>query len=249
MAKPKLQDLTVSIWNRLQKAIQTGDKAGALSLVKELQSSNAKMRDFHTGCIDVMLTTIADNLGEDRVYDIWRIIEDRHNVPTVEVNIPEMEPADRIVRRIWLWSMLHGVGIDVREDDQKYIITTPCDTGRHIRMIPDHGRTKEAHPWSHGETGFCYYCGHCTISWEIMSAEKYGYPAWVSNPPKKVGQPCVQYLYKDAKYVPDAYMKTIGVKKKSAIKKPAAKHAVATKAPAKKYVASKPAARKASAKK
>ncbi|MDO8491249.1 MAG: hypothetical protein Q7T04_04455 [Dehalococcoidia bacterium] len=239
MPKPKLQDLTVSIYDRLRNALEKGDKAEGLKLLKELHEANLKMRDFHTGCIDVMLSTLADRLGEDSVYEMWRIIEDRHNVPTVEVNVPEMKPEDRIVRRLWLWSMLHGVGINIKEDDEKYVITTPCDTGRHIRMIPDHGKTRYPHTWSRGEKDFCYYCGHCTISWEIMSAEKYGYPAWVSNPPKKVGQPCVQYLYKDVKFIPEEYFRSIGMVKQAAPKKASARKAVATKPSAREPAAKK----------
>ena len=81
-------------------------------------------------------------------------------------------------------------------------------------MWPQHGKTKEAHPWSWGRKGVSYYCAHCAAVLEIMAIEKAGFPAWICDP--QPGGRCIHYLYKNPTNVPEKYYKRVGMEKKIA---------------------------------
>jgi len=59
-----------------------------------------------------------------------------------------------------------------------------------------------------------YYCAHCTVSYEMMFTEEYGFPNFIVLPPLKAGQPCVQYMYKNVKDIPKKYLQMYQAKTK-----------------------------------
>jgi hypothetical protein len=53
------------------------------------------------------------------------------------------------------------------------------------------------------------------VSAEVMAIEQHGYPFWISFPPKKSGEKCIQYHYKDVNKVPEKYYQRAGKEKPS----------------------------------
>jgi hypothetical protein len=216
MEKEELKELTVSIFERLRQAIKKGDKEKALALTDEIDRNKHDFDESYRVWIDLLLTTIADKLGEEALYEIHRINGERALWPRLGwIMDPILPPEEKIRRRAYTWTHWHGTTLDaIEEDEEKFTLRIKCDSGGSIRMWPQYGKTKKGHPWSWGEKDFCYYCAHCPIVFEIMAIEKAGYPAWLVNPEPE-GR-CVHYLYKNPADVPEKYYKRVGMKKKTA---------------------------------
>lgn len=219
MEKRELDEMRVSIYEKLRRAIREGDKEKALGLLGEIDRNRENYRDMYLTWVDLLLTYIADNLGEEAVFKTMRVLYQQVGRPRViaAVGEPALGPTsaeDRVRRRAYLWTSAHGSDIDeIQEDREKFTIKLKCPTGGAIRTREQFGKTKEAHPWSYGQKGFSYYCAHCPSSFEIMSIEQFGYPVWVTLP--QPGGRCSQYLYKDPESVPEEYYRRVGMEKKA----------------------------------
>ncbi len=213
MDKKELKELTVTIFDRLRQAIESGDKKKALELVEEIDRNKHDFNESYRVWIDLMLTYIADKLGEEAVYEIHRINGERALWPRFGYILdPKVSPEEKIRKRSYTWTHWHMTPIvDIIEDEEKFTFKLKCDSGGSINQWPKHGQTKEAHPWSYGKKGMSYYCAHCPVVLEIMAIEKAGYPAWVSEPGPN--GTCIQYLYKDQTKVPEKYYERLGLKK------------------------------------
>ena len=214
MDKQELKDLTVSIFDKLRQNIKDGDKEKALKLVDEIDRQKHAFDESYREWIDLMLTYIGDNVGEDAVYEIHRKNGENTLLPMLGWIFDPTSIEEKIRRRAATWTHFHMTTLDaIEEDDEKFTFKIQCDSGGSIRQWPKYGKTKEGHPWSYGEKEFSYYCAHCPIVLEMMAIEKYGYPAWVSDP--QPGGKCFQYLYKNPEAVPEKYYKRLGMKKKA----------------------------------
>jgi hypothetical protein len=214
MDKEQLQALTVSVLDKLKQNIREGKQEEALKLVDEIDRVKHDFDESYRQWIDLMLTYIADKLGEDALYEIHRENGERALWPRFDWLYEDLPDDEKVRRRAWTWTNFHMSNIEsIEEDDEKFTFHLKCDSGGSIRMWPEYGKTKEAHPWSYGEEGFSYYCAHCPIVLEIMGIEKLGHPAWVSEP-----QPdgrCIQILYKDPATTPEKYYRRVGMTKKA----------------------------------
>ena len=215
MDKSELEELEVSIYEKLRRATRAGDKKKALGLLDEIYHNRNTYRDIFLTWIDILQTYGADRLDEDFVYETNRLLAERVIWPAFEGKYgPETNGEDRLKQRAYVWTSLHGINIEeIEEDEEKFIIKLKCPTGGSIRSKEQYGKTKEAHPWSYGQEGICYYCTHCPITLELMLIEKIGYPPQISLPQPE-GR-CTQYIYKDPESVPEEYYKRIGKKKKT----------------------------------
>ena len=67
------------------------------------------------------------------------------------------------------------------------------------------------------QEGMPLYCGHCVWGHMALPMKYTGEPLWVhdfDNPfPKKPGDPCIHYFYKDPKNIPAKYYEMVGLKK------------------------------------
>ena len=160
-----------------------------------------------------MLSYIGEHCGEDAVYEIHRKNIENTLLPMFHRLFETKDIEEKIRKRAAVWTHFHMISLDeIEEDNEKFTFKIQCDSGGSIRQWPDYGKTKEGHPWSYGEKGFCYYCGHCPIFHEIMPIEKYGFPNLITDP--QPGGKCYQYLYKDPEDVPEKYYNRIGLKKR-----------------------------------
>jgi len=215
MEKQELEELKISIYEKLRRAIKEGDKERALGLLDEIDQNRHKYRDIFLTWLDILFTLGADKLGEELVYQANRLLAERAIWPAFEGTLgPGASAEDRLRQRAYVWTSLHGANLEeIQEDEERFIIKLKCPTGGSIRSKEQFGKTKEAHPWSYGQEGVCYYCTHCTITLEMMVIEKFGYPAWVCLPQPE-GR-CIQYLYKSLESVPEEYYKRVGMEKKT----------------------------------
>ncbi|OGO45030.1 MAG: hypothetical protein A2Z05_08375 [Chloroflexi bacterium RBG_16_60_22] len=182
MDKKELKELTVSVYDRLNQAIMDGDNEKAIAMIKEMERNKRDFDDSYREWVDLMLTYIADKLGEDAVYEVHRMNGERSLWPRLGWIFGPMSIEDKVRKRAYTWTNWHMANIDeIIEDDEKFAFKLKtCHSGGRIRKWPNHGRTKEAHPWAWGQKGVCYYCSHCSVVLETMGIEKAGYPAWIA---------------------------------------------------------------------
>ena len=64
MEKQELEELKVSIYEKLRRAIKEGDEKKALGLLDEIEVNRKKYLDFFMTMIDILYTNGADKLGE-----------------------------------------------------------------------------------------------------------------------------------------------------------------------------------------
>lgn len=216
MDEQELNELTVSIIERLRQAIKSGDEEKALALTDEIDRNKHDFDESYRVWIDLMLTYIADKLGEEELYNVHRINSERALWPRFGwIFDPSISIEEKLRRRAYAWTHWHMTNIDsIEEDDEKFTFTLKCDSGGSIRRWSEYGKTKEVHPWSWGLEGLSYYCAHCPITHEIMAIEKGGHPTFLCDPQPE-GR-CIQYMYKDPAKIPEKYYERIGMKKKKA---------------------------------
>jgi hypothetical protein len=213
MKKEELQKLSISLWEKLRRAIEDGDKASSLNLVEEIKTNEKKMRSILMRFIDFSLTRLAETTSEDSVYKVMRDYCINCAWPLFGDEFPRLNHIEKLKRRVAPWTILHNIeNLEIEEDDDKYTIKFPCDTGGVLAGIGK-GKAKKAHPWSFGEKDVGYYCTHCHTSFEVMAIEQCGHPWWVTFPPKNPEDKCVQYIYKDIEDTPEEYYIRAGGKK------------------------------------
>ena len=77
MDKRELKELTVSIYDKLIQAIKEGDKEKAGALVDEIKRNKYDFDNSYREWIDMMLTYVADKLGEEALYEVHRMNAER----------------------------------------------------------------------------------------------------------------------------------------------------------------------------
>ncbi len=215
MEKEELKELSISVWDRLRQAVARGDQNKAAELIDETCNNVMQLRGILMDFIDATLSALADKAGEEAVYEITREICQKTLMPVFGEKFPKLDTEGRLQNRAFAWAIRHGVNFDIEEDEEKYTFRIPCDTGGYLAAKEGSGRTTQAYPWSCQESGINYYCLHCPVSAEVMAIEQHGYPFWISFPPKKSGEKCIQYHYKDVSKVPEKYYQRAGKEKPS----------------------------------
>lgn len=215
MKKEELKELGVSNWDKLYAAVEKGDKSETLHMVDEIKTKTRMMIDTAFDFVDALLVRIAERLGEEEILPatVAMIKGRRQNWEGVGTEKFSTDAEERLKVLANILTTGHNINIDIGEDEEKYTVKVPCDTGGRLITQENTGKTKKAYPWSHSEQDFGYYCAHCVIGPEIGHIENYGYPAWTVSPPKKPGNPCILTIYKDPKFVPEEYYKSLGMDK------------------------------------
>lgn len=225
------EELGVSTLTRLKEAIDRGDKEEAKRLAEYLRKEGEVVHDVYTNWVWGFLTYVANEFGEDEVENALR----KSMEPWFGYryrNYAKMTPEERL--QLTLEGMRgHYVGpgrlgqFEVIDEGKRWkMVFDPCgsggvmrrgnpETGDPPRTEPPYnfGETQEAHPWSWGRKGVCYYCAHCSLINEILPIEHFGEIMRVTEYPDDPNDPCVWYIYKDAKDIPDEYYERVGKKK------------------------------------
>jgi len=217
----ELGQLGISTWTKIKEAIKGGKTKEALDLVDYLNVEGKRLHDVLCDSIWASETYIADNLGEEALYQAVRKMVEQPgyrglNILSTEDYVLLRAESERAQR-----SGPNEMGdITVTEEEDKYVISLdPCGSGgrmrREGRAEPpyNYGKTKKAYPWSWGKVGVPYYCLHCCIWSEILPIEQLGYPHRITAYSDNPNDPCAFYIYKKPELIPEEYFTRIGKKK------------------------------------
>lgn len=163
---------------------------------------------------DLLLTYLADKLGDEAVHETSQMFYERFIRPVREVAAVNMTPEERVRMRARGWAVGHCMtkNFEIEEDDQKFTFKIPCNTGCVLRATGRFGKTKGAYPWTRGESGFPLYCS-MTATGELDTVKQLGAPLWIGAPQKSSDEGCVLYIVKDPKHIPEEYYRKLGLKK------------------------------------
>ncbi|MFC1917381.1 hypothetical protein ACFLXH_01855 [Chloroflexota bacterium] len=215
-----LDELGISTWTKIKEAIQAEKYQEALSLVDYLNPEGKRLHDVLCDSIWASETYIADNLGEEALYQSLRQTAEPHYK-----GLQKLTPEEYMLLRAESErAQRSGPGemgdICVTEEKDRYVISLdPCGSGgrmrREGRLAPpyNYGKTKKAHPWSWSKKDVPYYCLHCCIWSEIMPTEWFGYPSRITAYSDDPDAPCAFYIYKKPELIPEEYFTRIGKKK------------------------------------
>ncbi|RJP34983.1 MAG: hypothetical protein C4536_01485 [Actinobacteria bacterium] len=223
-------ELAIPVIKRIKTAIRKGDTARAVALCEELRKERVLLHDFFTDCLAAIFTWTGENLGEDKIPDMFTYcFENSSKRPVFDLMGIEIERglmAELLVRG-WVAHSCGGAGehpgaFRVEEDDEKFtFIMDPCGSGgRLLRKGSynpplDFALTSEAYPWSFNREGFPYYCTHCSFINESMPMRYNGIPSWPLDPPARADEACRWYIYKDKRAIPERFYERYGVKKET----------------------------------
>jgi hypothetical protein len=211
---------------------------------EEMESLLEDWRRLHDRNADLMagvLAMVARRFGEEALEPCYRavlepFIQERYMVFDVRLR-PYAETVERNLY-IGLEAMrAHLVGpgrrgnTDLEEFDDRWELSfDPCGSGGRIlrgdeiegtgsRVLEPYefGVTQEAHDWSWGETGVCYYCAHCSFTLSILPAEQWGHPVRTVDPPLWRGpddpstrRSCTWTVWKSLEAIPEREYERIG---------------------------------------
>jgi hypothetical protein len=210
----------------------------------ELEGVLGDWRRLHDRLADLMagvLAFVARRFGEDALEPCFRSVLEPYIQERYMVFDVRLRPyADTLVRNLYISleaMRAHLVGpgrrgdIDLEEFDDRWELRfAPCGSGgRQVQgdeiegtasrsLAPyDFGVTQEAHPWSWGETGVCYYCAHCNFALSTLPAERWGHPVRTVDPPLWRGpddpltrKRCTWTVWKSLEAIPEREYARIG---------------------------------------
>ncbi len=195
-------DFLVDPKEKAIEAVKAGNKEEAIKCIEELREGFKPLHDRYGDWIQLLLTFIADRLGEEAVEEALRhitteIYKDRF------VNLFKNMSAEEIAR---MWSQLsksHYGDFYVEEDDEKFVLVQPyCGSGGRMQKEGRGGTTGKAYSWSFDQAGVPYYCCHESM-FNIMFKElgvdnlEFQYSRMFDNEGKPTGGICRHIIYKE----------------------------------------------------
>ena len=169
LSDAEIAKMRTPLWEQAKAAIDAGDPDSAKDLVDRAVAQWASLKDYSINWITMLLTFIADELGEEAVERALRRTGDDFvrprrsgerpvpNDSALEGAAGERDGANRATRRDWgdlpaaqrakviARSMLGNMGeVDVDEDDEKIILSFRCGSGG--KLIDD-GRYEGEHAY------------------------------------------------------------------------------------------------------
>jgi hypothetical protein len=210
----------------------------------EVENLLADWRRLHDRNADLMagvLAMVARRFGEDALEPCYRavlepFIQERYMV----FDVRQRPYADTLARNLYIGleaMRAHLVGrgrrgnTDLTELDDRWVLSfDPCGSGGRMMRGDDiegtpsrvlepyqFGVTQEAHDWSWGEKGVCYYCVHCSFTMSILPAERWGHPVRTVDPPLWGGpddpstrRACTWTIWKTLEAIPEREYERIG---------------------------------------
>ncbi len=221
------RELTTPVAKRIAGALRRGDERAAESLCDELRAERILLHDFFADATTALFTWTAENLGEERLYDMFVFCFEqsarRQVYEVMEADIKRGIEASLLARSCWVSHSCggageHGGSFRIAEDDEKFtFIMDPCGSGGRLwrkgRYEPptSFGVTSKPYAWSFGREGVPYYCVHCAFMNELLPYRRLGFMTWPVDPPRGAGDACSWHLYKDRRAVPRDYFERSGL--------------------------------------
>jgi len=210
----------------IKEALDKGDVEKAKYWVHRNEQTKEYIHDMYLAWVPRILSLVHERVGEEAFVSILR--------ESVKSFIEPLYPVREQLKKEGGWRAWIDFMIDVwrqhcgkfrlEEDDEKFtMVQRPCGSGGQMinRGIYDgifgerRYRGKGYHTFS--QEGLPLYCGHCVWGHMVLPLKSTGEPLWVhdhENPfPKKPGDPCIHYYYKDPGAIPQKYCDMVGMKK------------------------------------
>jgi hypothetical protein len=225
-SQEELSDLGKSCNILTLEALEKGDYEKAKYWAARSEETKEYVHDMYVAWVPALLSVIHERLGEDQYVPILRDSIKGFAEPLSDSRAALLEEGGM---KAWIeflsdvWRQNCGQ-FEVTEDDEKFIFKQrPCGSGG--QMI-DRGmfdgifgnrRFEKAGPHTFSQENMPLYCGHCPWVHMALPIKKSGAPLWchdLENPfPRKAGDPCIHYIYKDPANIPAEYYEMVGCKK------------------------------------
>jgi hypothetical protein len=217
----ELKELGGTTLEKVQKAIDSGDKEKAKKLAIKAQKEYQHLHDGYMVWVTGLLSYIYKNHG------ISCLEEAERSAHTIEAKLvfkpPEKTDFKSVAEHRLKGLKGHMQPVTVEEDDEKIIMTMhPCGSGERIIQMGGYdaglARVKEAHPITWGKKDFPIYCCHCPIG-ELLTFDRTGDLVGVKFEPEEIGKGrCGFVNYKNIADIPEKFYQRIGKKRPTAKK-------------------------------
>ncbi len=152
-------------YERAVVAIASGDTREAARQVEELNRTALKTHDRLVGYVSLLLSFIAQEMGEEKVRDAWRyVIERVHKKGLLAL---KGKPHSEIVNVLLDEHLAHGSDFTIEEEPNKTtFVLDCCGSGGRLRgdrSSAAEGKLRNVYSWGFGRKGVSYYCAHCGI--------------------------------------------------------------------------------------
>ena len=212
----ELREMGIRTVDAIISAVDAGDNEKAKKLSRRMYKEFESMHDLYRDWTTALLSFIYKNYGDQALYDSLA----EGCAPWLNPLIEHYKKSTDPKRRAQMFAAGlrgHLQPLEIKEDDEKFIfMMTPCGSGGRLinegsySLPKNFAKVKNAQDMTYHIEDLPIYCAHCSFQ-EIIPIDAKGYPLFVTIPSGKLGEePCVIYLYKDLKAVPDEYYKRIG---------------------------------------
>jgi hypothetical protein len=206
------------------EALDRGDPDTARYWCRQEAATHCDIHDVFVATIAGLFSYIYDELGEEAAVEAVRTKMANNTIKLLELRTSQ-GPREWVGWCVDQWRQhREPPGLTVEEDDEKFTLTVHCGSGaklveRGAYDGPDgFRRLQKPGPHTFGETGMPIYCSHCSWAHELMPIATLGQGSqfWVhaDRPfPVNPGDPCIHYIYKHVRDIPDRHYERLGLKK------------------------------------
>lgn len=196
------------------EAIDRGERERAKKHLAHMKEEWRLLHDMYGDAEGVLLTFIAERLGEKSVDEAHRYVAETLWKPLL-IGLKD-HGIDALIEALARFLRAHGYEFTCAEDDEKYVFVLDyCPTGgrivkegkidtsgRHALAI---GTTKRPYSWSFDRKGISYYCCHCPLwmhilpkewGWDVLDVQ-FGDKA--DGEGRAADEPCKMIVYKQAR--------------------------------------------------
>lgn len=217
--------LGTNTFSILKEEIDAGRIDSAKEIIEYLSHEGKRIHNLLCDWTYTDLDFVAKNMGEEKIPDLLReIYKVIYNNSVLNLSAEDLLLlVSETMRALRCGRNELGDFKLVEEKDRYVMAFDPCGSGGRMmrgskldnslpRTGPPYnlGCTSKAYPWSWGKKGVPYYCTHMCMWSEIIPIELRGYPVKITDFPDKSNEPCVCYIYKDPKLIPEIYYTRIG---------------------------------------
>jgi hypothetical protein len=184
-----VEELGIPTQTMAEQAIREGRIEEGLELYGYMRQEYKIIHDFMVNWVQDLLQYIADNMGEQAVFDAIRVTYEKSWKERYRL-WDQMTPEERLqlsvegMRGHFSGPERRG-GMKITEEEYRHVIALdPCGSGGVMRRgdtetggppFPTDGVNKEKHDWTWGKTGVKWYCTHCCAATEYLTVKDLGY--------------------------------------------------------------------------
>lgn len=202
----------------IEEAVRAGEAARALELLEIKRRQHLVVHDLFLHFWTQLMGWALEFFGDEKLYEMHRSLAEALR-PAFERW--ESMAVEDFVRASAFLLKSHMGQLTVEEDEEKFTLRQdPCGSGgRMLRQGAydpprSYKRIPKAQPMTFQRKNFPIYCSHCAVWNNITAIEWFGHPQWVHQPPQGPQDPCIIYIYKNPKDIPEAHYRLLGQHKR-----------------------------------